>query len=246
MITLYTTRGPEGTLSLSPFCAKLDVWLQLAGLPFERRTANPREAPRGKIPYVDIDGERMGDSQLIIERLTAAHGVDLDGWLTARERAVGHLMRRTLEEATYFVLVHTRWCTEHGFAFVRGFLLDKVIPAPIRPIALPLIKRQVRRQSEAQGTGRHTLDDIHRMGIADIEAIAELIGDNPYALGDRVSSVDATAYGFLSMILHNPYDDPIISRARQLEPITGYCQRFAKLLAEKAEPARSEADTRSS
>ncbi len=237
MITLYTVPGIDRALSLSPFCAKLDAWLQLADVPFRRATANPREAPHGKVPYVDIDGHRMGDSQRIIEHVSVARDIDLDAWLDPRQRALGHLVRRTLEEATYFCMLHARWCTEHGFAFVREALLDRMLPALVRPFAAPLIRRGVRRQSRAQGTGRHSLDQIYKMGNADLEAIARVIGPGPFVLGERISDVDGVAYGFLSMIVHSPYDDPMVERARGLSPIVDYCERVAALLAEKAPPA---------
>lgn len=233
MITLYTVPGIDGVPSLSPFCAKLEVWLRLADVPFTRATADPRRAPHGKIPYVDIDGRRMGDSQRIIEHIAAARDIDLDAWLDPRQRALGHLVRRTLEEATYFCLLHARWCTGHGFTFVREAMLRPLLPPVIRTIAPPIIRRGVHRQTIAQGTGRHDLDRIYKMGSDDLEAVARIIGPGPYALGERISDLDATAYGFLSMIVHSPYDDPMVERARGLAPVIDYCERIAALLEQK-------------
>ena len=73
-IVVYGSKPAWGTPDLSPFVIKLETWLRLAGLPYERRDGgNPMQAPRGKIPYLEIDGERLGDSQVIIEELQIAN-----------------------------------------------------------------------------------------------------------------------------------------------------------------------------
>lgn len=50
-IVVYGSKPAWGTPDLSPFVIKLETWLRLAGLPYERRDGgNPMQAPRGKIP----------------------------------------------------------------------------------------------------------------------------------------------------------------------------------------------------
>ena len=53
---------------------------------------------------------------------------------------------------------------------------------------------------DAQGTGRHTADEIDALGTADIDALAALLGDRPFFIGDRPASVDATIYAFVASI----------------------------------------------
>ena len=40
------------------------------------------QAPKGKVPYIEYKGKRIGDSTLIIEMLTKKKGIDLDCDLT--------------------------------------------------------------------------------------------------------------------------------------------------------------------
>ena len=88
-LVLHQFPGAYGMESLSPFCTKLASYLQLAGVPHERRLGDPREAPRGKLPYVRWDGALLGDSQLIIERCQTELGDPLDGRLDAEAKALG-------------------------------------------------------------------------------------------------------------------------------------------------------------
>ncbi|MFY0578466.1 Tom37 metaxin N-terminal-like domain-containing protein [Cystobacter fuscus] len=115
MITLYQTPVAWGTPNLSPFCFKLEAYLRMVDLPYEVKLADLRYAPKGKAPYADIDGTIMGDSQFIIERLKKQYGDPLDSKLTPEQVAVGHAVRRMLEECTYWYIVYMRWVDEAGW-----------------------------------------------------------------------------------------------------------------------------------
>ncbi|MCB9529950.1 MAG: glutathione S-transferase family protein [Myxococcales bacterium] len=231
MLSLYTTRPMEnGFPSMSPFCAKLEVYLQLAGIEYERRIANPRRAPHGKIPYVSLDGELIGDSQRIIERCKAKYGDRLDAKLDDAERARGRLAQRTLEEATYFGVVRARWLTDDGFAFVRGVLLDKIVPALARPLVYGKIKRDLRRTLHGQGVLRYPLAEVYQAVIDDIDAVMALKGERPFLLGDEPTSYDAVAYGFIGCLAASGYHDPAVDHARESPPVVAYCERMVARL----------------
>lgn len=191
MLTVYGPAVRVGHMNASPFVGKLETWLRIAGLPYAFQPGNPFKAPKGKVPYVDIDGELVGDSQLIIERLKEKHRLTLDDHLSPEQRALGHAVRRMLEEGTYFCTVYTRWVRPEGWAVYKP-LMGKVIPG----LVLALVRRNVRKSVHSQGTGRHSDEQILSFAAADFVALATLLGDKPYLLGDRPTSVDATAYAF--------------------------------------------------
>src|SRR5262249_29161492 len=107
----------------------------------------------------------------------------LDAGLSDHDRAVGRLVRRTLEEATYFVGMYVRWHEDAGWAHLRPEI-KKLIPRPLSPIA-SLIRGKVRKTLQAQGTGRHSRDEIMAMGAADWDAVAAVLADRPFVLGDE-------------------------------------------------------------
>jgi glutathione S-transferase len=224
---------PWGTPNFSPFCAKLEVYLRMAGIPHEVRAADLRRAPKGKIPYVQLeDGRLLGDSQLVIEELVRAHGDALDAHLDARQRAVGHAVRRMLEEGTYFTSLYFRWADDEGFRVVAPDF-GKLFPALLRPFLFPVIRRQVRRSLHGQGTGRHARDEIGRLGMRDVDALATILGESEYLLGDRPSSHDATVYAFCESVLGFPYDSPVRVHARGKANLVAYRARMrARYFAE--------------
>jgi glutathione S-transferase len=90
----------------------------------------------------------------------------------------------------------------------------------------PLARRGLRKQLHAQGTGRHSRDEIYAIGCRDVTALAELLGEQAYFLGDAPSSIDATGYAFLANLLWVPIDLPIRAHAKTFANLEAYCQRM--------------------
>lgn len=236
MITLHQF-GPAFTLrTASPFGLKLEAYMRLAGIPYrvEHFAGNPSKAPKGKIPYItDDDGRTMGDSALIIEHLVAKHGDKLDAHLTPAERAAGHALRRMTEEGLYFAILYSRWIDDAGFAVLAPVFFD-TIPAPLRSVVGLLVRRNTRNALQAQGTGRHTREQIYAMGRADLQALSDALGDKPFFLGDEPTSYDAAIYGTLHNLMKVPTGTPLTTFACSLRNLVAFCERVTKRCFEEA------------
>lgn len=68
-IVLYQFPAAFELTSLGPFCTKLEAYFRAAKIVYSSELASPREAPRGKVPYVRWDGELIGDSHRIIRTM---------------------------------------------------------------------------------------------------------------------------------------------------------------------------------
>jgi glutathione S-transferase len=224
-LILYVPPGRAwGSPHMSPFCAKLETYLRMTETPHTVAAANFQKAPKGKIPYVSIDGAQLGDSQLIIDKLEAASAKPLDAELSAEEAAIGRAVRRMLEEGTYFTGVHLRWSTDEGFSHTR-VELAKLLPAPLR-LLLPILRRKATKSVVAQGTGRHSLDEICAMAIADFQACADILGDKPYLLGDEPHVCDTSLYAFLEGVLRFPNETPVKAAIAKNPRLVAYRDRI--------------------
>ena len=223
VLTQPPTR-PWGTPNMSPFCAKLETYLRATEIPYKLAPKFSR-GPKGKVPHVVLDGRSMGDSQLIIEELEQRLAADgkkpLDDGLSAHDRALARFVRRTFEEAYYFVGLYTRWLTDDGYPHMRAEF-KKFIPA----LVVPMLRRLQVKKLHAQGTGRHTRDEVFAMGAGDIDALAELLGERPYMLGDQMRTVDCTVYGFLEGTMGFPVDSLAKQRAASHANLVAYRQRI--------------------
>lgn len=209
----------------APFPLKLETWLRMAKIPYEFVVANdPGKGPKGKAPWIESGGTRMGDSTLIIEHLREAHDVDLDAHLDARQRAVAVCIQRMLEE-------HYHQCFEHQLFFGRGGEerltgFAATMPIPLRWLVPTVLSRAFSKQLYARGMGRHSEDVIIEQGKSDLDALAELLGEGPYVLGETPSSIDACVFGFLGVSLYVEGDNPLYEYGASLENLMRYCERM--------------------
>lgn len=227
MIKVYQFAPAFGLPNASPFCMKLETWLRMAGLPFERVNDGLRvmKAPKAKLPYIEEDGRLVADTSFIIEHLKQRHGDRLDAALTPAERAVATAFQRLFEENLYWAVVHTRWADEAGWAKTREAFFG-MLPAPMRWFVPALARRGLLAEMRGQGMGRHTVAEIHAIGIKDVTAVADFLADKPFMLGAQPTSLDATAYAFLANLLWAPVDSPIRRHAQGRPTLEAYCQRM--------------------
>lgn len=64
MITLCQFHRAWGLPNASPFCMKIETYLRMTKLPYETKFIdNPQQAPKGKLPYIQIDGINYPDTR---------------------------------------------------------------------------------------------------------------------------------------------------------------------------------------
>jgi glutathione S-transferase len=225
MITLYQFPPAFGLPNPSPFCLKVETYLRMIGEPYEVKTGNPQRAPKGKLPFIKDGGAVISDSAHIVDHLKKTRGDTLDKDLSAKDRAVGHLIRRTLEEGLYFALVYARWVDDAGWNAGKEEFFGKM-PAIAKAFVPGIARSMVKKQVYAQGTGRHAPEDIYAMVADDLTAMAEILGEKPFFLGESPTSVDATAYGFLALLLWSPLPGAVTEAVKKHPNLVGYCERM--------------------
>ena len=109
MITLYTFGLAFGLPDPSPFVTKAEVLLKMAGLAYRIDNTGFRRAPKGKLPYIDDDGERIADSTFIRWHLENKYHIDFEKGLSAEQRAIGWAFEKMAEDNLYWALVDARW-----------------------------------------------------------------------------------------------------------------------------------------
>lgn len=227
MIKLYQFAPAWGLPNPGPFCFKVEAYLRMAELEYETRVGDPRKAPKKKLPYIDDGGRVISDSTHIIEHLKRTKGDPLDAGMTSAERATAHATRRMVEEGLYFCLAYWRWIEDDAFAIAERDLLRPVLPPVIRSVIPRLVRRQVKEQLRAQGTGRHTRDEIFAMGRADLDCLSETLGEGPYFGGAEPRSIDATMYAFLAIVLWSPPEGgPLNEHVKTKPNLVAYCERM--------------------
>lgn len=207
MITLYSYPGLFGVADNNPFGLKVYAFLKLSRLDFRHEHIfDAKSAPRGQLPYIVDGDEVVGDSDAIIEHLTRKNPPGLDAHLGPREQAVGHCVKRTLEDL-YWVMSYSRWRDARFWPeFKRQMLQEHPV---IGESGMEGARSYNFERYRYQGIGRYEPDPVYARGIADLRAIATLLPARGYFFGDQPSSVDASLYGFMANILFFRIDTPL-------------------------------------
>jgi glutathione S-transferase len=228
MITLYQFPLAFGLPNASPFCMKLELYLRMTEISYRNSyTLELHRAPKGKLPWIDDDGAAVGDSGLIIDHLKRKFGDPLDAGLTPLQRARGLALTRLLEEHLYWAVLYDRWIAAPGWEMTRPAFFGG-LPWPLRVIVPYVARRGIRAELRGHGMGRHTAEQIHALGIIDVDALAALLADQSYFLGEQPTSVDATAAAFLANMLMVPLETPIKAAAAAHPNLVAYCRRMAQ------------------
>jgi glutathione S-transferase len=223
--------------NISPACMKLETWLRMTGIPYEPVIGDSRQGPKQKIPYiVEDDGLVMGDSTLIIEHLRRKHGIDPDAALNPVRRATAHAVRRMLKENFYWVIIYVRWQVPENWPIERealGRSLEPFIGYAAALDAVDGFRSVMLGQAHGQGMGRHTLAEVEEIGIADMRAVADLLGDGPYFGGAEPVTADATIYANVANIAEVPIANRVRDFVRAEPGLMAHCRRMrARYFAE--------------
>lgn len=225
MITLATFGPAFGLPDPSPFVTKAEVLLKMSGLPFTARPTGIRKAPKGKLPYIEDDGQIIADSTFIRLHLEQKYSIDFDRGLTPALKGAAWATEKMLEDQFYWVIINERWLNDANFAKGPAMFFSS-IPAPIRPIIVRMVRRGLRKTVHGHGIGRHTDREIQELGERAVTAVANQLSSNEYLTGSHPCGADATVYAFMSGALCTHFDSRIQTFVAQHSNVVSYCKRM--------------------
>lgn len=225
MITLYAFGPAFGLPDPSPYVMKTAIQLQMAGLPYRTDFTGFPVAPKGKLPYINDGGTIVADSTFIRAHIERKYGIDLDDGLTARERAEAWAIERMLEDSLVWAIGWHRWMVEENFQRGPAHFFDKA-PEFARARLLEETRTKVKQNFWSHGIGRHSPSDIAEIGGRSLTALAALLGDRPYVMGDHPTGVDAMATAALAEALTPHFDMPLRREAESFPNLVAYTDRM--------------------
>ena len=202
-IRLFGTR-------LSPFVEKVVRALQIKDVPFELvplkspadfRRWNPQT---GKMPVLEIDGERFIDSTFIVrvidERAPAPPLFSSDPDTASRQRFI----EDWADESLYWYVLALRWVDENAAATLEQVAASLPVPALLRTVLKPILRRQIRSIAVAQGMVRlpphMILEELDRR-FGELEV---MLGNAPFFFSERPGAADVAIFGQLSTLRSGP------------------------------------------
>jgi len=212
---------PEG----SPYVTKTLVQLQMAGLAYRRDLARPDDSPKGQIPFIQDAEDIVADSTFIRGHIEARYGIDLDAGLSPAQRAQAWAIERMVENQLGWAVAWFRFMDEANFEKGPAHWFDGA-PEAIRPQLKQQLLDQVGINLRAVGIGRHAPEEIVELGARSLWSLSVTLGDQPFLMGDRPTSVDAIAFAVLAQTLTPFFDHPLRRRAAGFCNLTAYVDRM--------------------
>jgi glutathione S-transferase len=241
MITLYGHIPAWGLPDMSPYVTKIDCYMRMVGLEHQLvmlPDGDLTKTPKGKLPVIDDDGTVVADSSFILEYLKEKYGDPLDAHLTDVERAIAFSFWRLMDESFYWYLIQMRYRRDEDFALYDPFwgIFLSFVPPEERAEPVRAFRENILNEFFHSGRGRHSAEDVEHLAFREYDAVATYLGDKPYLMGDRPTSVDASIYSFLLHAMRVPFESPIKDYGSSIPALVAYLDRmFERYYPELAE-----------
>ena len=225
--TLYFSRS-LWVEKCQPFCLKVEMALKHLGLESEIVEINdPRKAPKGKLPYIEVDGKVIADSELIFEYLDEISQGGLYADLSPLERAQGTAFVRMADDHLYWMMVASRWLDNGWFPnIVAGFF--GFVPGILRGFVAKGAQKQMQKTYDLQGLGRHSPEEQAGFARRDFRAIADAVANGRYIAGERMTAFDFAMAALLSGLIDNTPATWISKISTEFPELSDYAERVQK------------------
>jgi len=188
--------------TISPFALKLETWLRLTNIKYENIFTMKFHPRTHQIPYIELNGESLSDSNLIISKLTEHFAVSLDNDLTGEQSAMSQATTSMLENYTAQTGFHYRY----GFNMARfveflklGEYYNNERAVRFWTIFQPF---STRLRNHLSGLSRVENATVWSLASRDLLALSAWLGTKQFFHGSHPSSVDCVMFGQLVQFLY--------------------------------------------
>lgn len=233
MLTFYKNE-PLGEIhgGSSPYVCKVDLWLRMAQIEYREITASAAklmmDAPRGMMPFVELNGEMIDDSSVIIDRLKTKFDDPLDDQrLTPEQVEKGELLKTLCEYELFDALFYGRFaeCSDsRSIAFYN--LGGKPEDNDEAEKIFAQWKEMVKEKQHTLRIGRYDLEFVNSKLRKCLGILSSNIGKSKWLFDDKPSTYDAVVFGFLTSVIHYPFENEQVAISREYENLVRYCDRI--------------------
>ncbi len=229
MITLFQWPSHGILPNSGLFCMKLESYLRV--MKFEHKvvsTINISKSPKKTMPYAEIDGQLISDSQIIMNLLEKKSGAQaLDHHLSPQEKSQSTAYRLLIENHLVPILIHFRWFTDTGWdQFSRQIFAGA--PALIRLIFGGRMRKGTIEGLRRNGISRHSQEEILAFAKEDFSALSQLLGTKKYVFGDQISTLDLSLFAIVSNVIYGGVDMPLIALVKDYPNLVEHSRRLLK------------------
>ncbi|KAJ1372154.1 hypothetical protein KIN20_034233 [Parelaphostrongylus tenuis] len=227
VVYLYQFPRSKTIPNMSPFCLKVETFLKVNKIPYEVCPLLMGRSRYGLLPFVELNGEQIADSQIIVDRLTKYFNVK--PLSSSKNEAIARVIERTADIHTFLVAYKFK-VVENTDDIFLATLRDLGCPGVLLPIVTPVIAFLMKRKAAnriAAAVGELDREEFKEMLKKDYDAYRDLLGSQKFLFGDEISSADCTLFGQLATLLYIPMSSYAKDILKEKYPtLVEYCDRI--------------------
>ncbi|MEJ2042696.1 MAG: glutathione S-transferase family protein [Reinekea sp.] len=228
MITLYQTAPAFGLLNASPFCMKLEAFLRWQNIPYTTTFALPDQGPSQQIPFIDYQGQKLGDSNAIIYQLIEDMNLDTGSQL---DWSYGVAFQRVVEDHLYWIMVYFRWMDDEIWPALRETFFA-IVPEPQREAIAEQAREYMKQKLHLQGISRLPEEMMKAAANADLKALSSHLSQQPFICGHEMSHFDLAVWAMLSQLISSSLVIQLTPLAQQYPVLQTYIDRVSEVISQ--------------
>ena len=181
---------------VSPFCGKVRRLLDIKGLAYRTVEYNGLRVPKaarlskvGKLPVLDIDGQRLTDSRLIAAYLEARYPEPSLTPKDPRLQAQMQLYQDWADESLYWYNFYFRLCYDDAWDKTATFFAEGR-PAFEKFLIYRLGRKQYFSQLRGQGLGRVPKPQVEARFLLLLDQLEVILEQQPWLVGEHQTLAD--------------------------------------------------------
>merc|ERR1712001_433309 len=207
MVYLFQFQRSPCIPSISPFCLKLESWLKLHGIKYMNVDHKCKfRSKKGMLPFIELNGEEIADSNIVIETLSKKFEKEMPAELTQDQKNVQHAMIAMVENHRHWTTVY--WRSKDVDNILKGYKLNlqtaigSKAPASILNFYFKYtFCRKGLKKVRANGMGVHTAEEIENFGKKDLLTLSEMLGEKEFFFGDEPAMLDMVVFSHVAQLV---------------------------------------------
>uniref|UniRef100_A0A914C600 GST C-terminal domain-containing protein n=1 Tax=Acrobeloides nanus TaxID=290746 RepID=A0A914C600_9BILA len=202
--------------------------MRVFGIKYEVMDTILMRSDKGLLPFIELNGQHLADSQLIIMALQKHFNIDAKENLSEEQLGIIRCVDRMLEGSFYnanyiFKLLNNSL----NFATV---VTEDRNPKFLKYIVAPVLYYKAKKRGEAEGTAKHSQEECLSILRNDMKAMDQVLGNKDFLIGNKPTLADCTLFGHLASSYYLPYDMPLKQILDEEFPrIKNHMERMASL-----------------
>jgi glutathione S-transferase len=186
----------------------VETWLKLHGIKYENINHNAKlRSKRGLLPFVELNGEEIADSELIIKSLAKTYNKEMDAALNQEQKNIQHAMLTMVDNHLHGAFM--MWASRNVDNLLSGYklnlkaLMGMNIPQGILSFIFKhSYCRKNLAKAKASGFKGYTPEEVEEEGKKDLLVLKEMLGEQQFFFGDEPHTLDLVAFCHIAQILN--------------------------------------------